>query len=102
MALHETSISAIKEDGTALWYSNYLPDIRKMEKMLKENPNDAKIIHDYRNETGEAYGLEIEIPIKWFRMPKATAKKQFSAEHKAKLKENLAAYRYNAKKNIQE
>ena len=97
MATHETCITSIREDGRARWYSNYLPDIRKMEKMLKEFPNDAKITHDYRNETDEAYGLEIEIPMKWFRMPKATAKKAFSPEHKAKLAESLKKYRENNK-----
>ena len=51
--VYETCVTRIIGEHKCLWYSNYRPDVHKMEKLMESNPDDVKIVLDYRNETGE-------------------------------------------------
>ena len=55
-SIFESAVNMVRDDKRAYWYSNYPPEVRKMERFLKDYPDDVKIEKDYRNETGEAYG----------------------------------------------
>lgn len=103
--VYETCVTRIIGEHKCLWYSNYRPDVHKMEKLMESNPDDVKIVLDYRNETGEAYGLQVKVPEKWFKSP--SRPKQMSEEHKVKMREKnngkgaeaLKKWREEQKKN---
>lgn len=86
-AQYESAVNMVRDDKFAYWYSNYPPEVRKMEKLMKEYPDDIQISNDYRNETGELYGLTIKVPMKWYRTPSAPRKMNFSEEHRKALAE---------------
>ena len=88
VSMFESSVNMVREDKIAYWYSNYPPEVRKMEKLLNEYPDDVKIEKDYRNETGEAFGLTVSVPMKWYRTPSAPKKRTLTEEQK-----NAAAIR---------
>ena len=47
--VYETCVTRIIGEHKCLWYSNYRPDVHKMEKLMESNPDDVKIVLDYRN-----------------------------------------------------
>ena len=50
-SIFESAVNMVRDDKRAYWYSNYPPEVRKMERFLKDYPDDVKIEKDYRNET---------------------------------------------------
>lgn len=90
-SIFESAVNMVRDDKRAYWYSNYPPEVRKMERFLKDYPDDVKVEKDYRNETGEAYGLTVSVPMKWYKTPSAPKKMNFSDEHRKALAERAKA-----------
>lgn len=87
--VYETCVTRIIGEHKCLWYSNYRPDVHKMEKLMESNPDDVKIVLDYRNETGEAYGLQVKVPEKWFKTPSRPKQINLTDEQKAARSERM-------------
>ena len=88
-SIFESAVNMVREDKRAYWYSNYPPEVRKMERFLKDYPDDVKIEKDYRNETGEAYGLTVSVPMKWYKTPSAPHKRTLTDEQRAAISQRM-------------
>ena len=42
-SIFESAVNMVRDDKRAYWYSNYPPEVRKMERFLKDYPDDVKI-----------------------------------------------------------
>lgn len=98
-AQYESAINMVRDDKFAYWYSNYPPEVRKMEKLMKEYPDDIQISSDYRTETGELYGLTIKVPMKWYRTPSAPKTKTMTDEQRKAAAIRLKNGRLKNKEN---
>lgn len=88
-SIFESAVNMVRDDKRAYWYSNYPPEVRKMERFLKDYPDDVKIEKDYRNETGEAYGLTVSVPMKWYKIPSAPKKRNLTDEQRAAISQRM-------------
>lgn len=96
-AQYESAINMVRDDKFAYWYSNYPPEVRKMEKLMKEYPDDIQISSDCRKEKSELYGLTIKVPMKWYKMPRPNYTKKLSEEQREIMAERMKKNR-SAKK----
>lgn len=97
-SIFESAVNMVRDDKRTYWYSNYPPEVRKMERFLKDYPDDVKIEKDYRNETGEAYGLTVSVPMKWYKTPSAPKKRNLTDEQRAAISQRMRNSRSNKNK----
>ena len=63
---------------------------RKLEKMLKEYPEDVKLVKDYAKDDYD--GIYVTMPKSWIRI-QATGKRIYTPEQLEKLRENMRRVR---------
>ena len=47
-SIFESAVNMVRDDKRAYWYSNYPPEVRKMERFLKDYPDDEDAAREYQ------------------------------------------------------
>lgn len=83
----ETCVEFYGDASYLSWYSSETKYINKMRKLLKEHPNEVKVISD------DDYGMMVHVPKKWFKAPNVPKRVNMTEEQKLAISERLRAAR---------
>ena len=68
-------------------YSCIPHETRYLRNLAQEHPDEVRIIRE------DAFGIDVELPVSWFRRPKPPCKKNFTEEQRNALAERLRSMR---------
>lgn len=68
-------------------YSCIPAGIRYYQGLLEQYPDEVKLIK------ADQYGIEVDLPVSWYRRPKPPAKKNLTADQRAAAAARLSAAR---------
>ena len=91
--MKETCITRLDDENFCVVYSCESKYIQELKNLKKKYPNEVLVVHDYGKD-----GIEVQVPMKWFKFVKPPIKKNLTDEQKLAAAERMAKAR-EAKKN---
>lgn len=90
--LYETAVDFYVGNDFATYFSSDPRTIKRMRELAAEHPDEVVVLHD------DGHGLQVSVPIKWWREPRPPIKRNFTEEQRQAMADRMRGVNRNTKK----